>query len=103
MHVIARRAKPDVAIPSIFRASLVPRDCHVALRLLAMMWYVPMPFGIGGRFMNRPYAPKQNRRGRPPGRPTENLRFSATRPQGGGRDVEDAVPYERDTKCRERL
>ena len=77
-HVIARRAKPDVAIPSIFRVVLVPRDCHVALRLLAMTWYVPMPFGIDGRFLNRPYAPKQNRRGPPP---------------WGGRDVEDAVPY----------
>ena len=57
MHVIARRAKPDVAIPSIFRASLVPRDCHGASPL-AMTWYVPMPFGIGRRFMNRPYEPK---------------------------------------------
>ena len=76
MHVIAR--PQAVAIPSIFWASLVPRDCHVALRLLAMTWYVPMPFGIDGRFLNRPYAPKQNRRGPPP---------------WGGRDVEDAVPY----------
>ena len=54
------------------------------------------PLRGGGRFLNRPYAPKQKRRGRPPGRPTENLRFSATRPLGGGRDVEDAVPYKMD-------
>ena len=55
-----------------------------------------MPFDTGERFLNRPYAPKQKRRGRPPGRPTENRRFSATRPLGGGRDVEDAVPYKMD-------
>ena len=76
-HVIASR-ESGVAIPSIFRVVLVPRDCHVAWRLLAMTWYFPMPFGIGGRFMNRPYAPKQKRR---------------VPPHWGGRDVEDAVPY----------
>ena len=36
----------------------------------------------------------QPRRGRPPGRPTENLRFSETPPRWGGRD---GVPYKRDT------
>ena len=61
-----------------------------------------MPFDTGGRFLNRPYTPKQKRRGRPPGRPTENQRFSEIPPRWGGWDVEDAVPYKRDTQCRER-
>ena len=53
-----------------------------------------MPFGTGGRFMNRPYAPKQKRRGRPPGRPTENLRFSETRPAGAGGTSRTPSPTE---------
>ena len=61
-----------------------------------------MPFGTGGPFLNRPYAPKQKRRGRPPGRPTENLRFSETRPVGAGGTSRTPSPTKRDTQCRER-
>ena len=102
MHVIARRAKPDVAIPSIFRASLVPRDCHVALRLLAMTWYVPMPFGIGGRFMNRPYAPKKIVGAGLPDGPPKISDFRQPAPKGAGGTSRTPSPTKRDTQCRKR-
>ena len=41
-HVIARRAKPDVAIPLIFEISYGPRDCHgpAALAMTWLFWLV---------------------------------------------------------------
>ena len=47
MHVIARAVRP-VAIPSILRVPLVPRDCHVGLCPPRNDVFFDT-FGVGGR------------------------------------------------------
>ena len=60
-HCEARRA---VAIPSLFRVPLVPRDCRVGLcpprnDVVTLGWFFWFGGGrwcVGGRFLNRPYG-----------------------------------------------